>query len=294
MKKPLLVFLGIFFTAVIAQGQGIPNAGFEEWTNNTYYEDPNGWITFNSLTALVQSATVEKSIDKHSGNYAVKISTKTHTIGSPPFAKTDTLAGIAVSGSNGKPGFAYSGRPAHFNGYYKHDCPKGDTAFIVAYLYKWNTVKGKRDSLAIAYFYSASTVDTYVPFTAQFGYTSSTKSADTAVIIISSSGKKKLPGSVLYVDDLTFDVVTDVSESLQGQMVLAYPNPAKEDFSIANLPDNAANILVKDLTGRTIEEINATPITTFSTLNYPQGIYYYEVKDKSSSLLHSGKFCVTK
>ncbi|MFM7812979.1 MAG: hypothetical protein ACKO66_00520, partial [Flavobacteriales bacterium] len=48
----------LLLLAVLSNAQAIPNGGFEAWTNNIVYEDPNEWTTLNFFSAFGLPVTV--------------------------------------------------------------------------------------------------------------------------------------------------------------------------------------------------------------------------------------------
>ena len=58
---------------LLAQPNPIPNAGFEDWTDNT----PNGWTVAN----IPGAETVTPSDDSHSGAFAARVGPNTMGVG---------------------------------------------------------------------------------------------------------------------------------------------------------------------------------------------------------------------
>ncbi len=64
-----IVLILIFLVAADSNCQNIPNQGFENWITPGSTEEPEFWITNNS----VNSISISKSTDSHSGNFALKV-----------------------------------------------------------------------------------------------------------------------------------------------------------------------------------------------------------------------------
>ncbi len=87
---------------------------------------------------------------------------------------------------------------------------------------------------------------------------------------------------------------TAVSELLAlANSVKAFPNPANTYFTIT-MKSSDASIEVMDITGKLV---STSPVTMgearFDVSNYNNGVYFYQVKDASGSLVKSGKFTVS-
>ena len=289
MKKNLLFFL---FVATISFAQAqIPNAGFENWTNG----EPDDYITLNLLVKpFAGRANVSQTDDKNSGTYAIKLETIAYT--NIFTSKTDTAVGYAVLGSLAKQkgGYPFTSRPSTFSGFFKSSLSKQDTAYAAVGLYKWNEQTMKRDSIGGTIFFTATSVAEYTPFTVPFIYTSSLASPDTILVILSSSGRKKIPGSTLILDDLSLGGVTGTRTPLFSNYTPAFPNPARELLHLNNIPSSAASVEIRDLTGRLIENISATENIAVNLNNYTSGLYQYSVKTANNTVLYNDKFSVVK
>jgi len=125
MKKTLLI-VAAAFSCFCGYAQSLygemPNGAFEDWTNDTIFEDLNEWNTANGNNPFVP--TVFKSTDAQDGNFSARM--ETYIIG------TDTLFGFVIIGNiddNGpEPGAPFVSPADSIVGWYKCDVQPGDTA----------------------------------------------------------------------------------------------------------------------------------------------------------------------
>lgn len=275
--KLLLLFIVALFASKLKSQCAIPDAGFENWTVSTYsstfgppkvytYEhltDSLVWVSFLDILNIgfgdSLGPSMQKTTDKYSGNYALKIN-----------ADTNDYFGI-VSG-----GFTCTTRNQNFNGYYKYNGGIGDTLIMNAYLYKaGSNFDGTRDS-AIAYVEqiittSASSYTNFsVPFTYNNGLT-----PDSAAILFMVLNNGNVERYAL-IDDISFSgTVAGVNEELAANSLLLYPNPAKDVLHILVPSDVVGSVLsVYDVSGQLIEsvKINRTD-EILSIEKYSSGVY---------------------
>ncbi len=124
MKNYLLI-ISLFLIQTTVQGQAIPNADFENWSNFTY-DEPMLWTSSNSESVPAFSIPTVTPVVGFSG-LAARI--ETYIIGN------DTLKG-AISNTNmdilaGEGGVPYTDQPTELTGYYRYDLPGNDTALIL-------------------------------------------------------------------------------------------------------------------------------------------------------------------
>ena len=96
------------------------NGGFENWTTVVNYERPNNWENLNMLSLFSPpnplSAFKATGVDKHSGNYALKIKSVYLNNNPSPNAIPDTIGfvftgKVILSPPSLKLGVPYTGRP---------------------------------------------------------------------------------------------------------------------------------------------------------------------------------------
>jgi len=298
--KILLAFLfSLFITIANAQNQ-LPESSFNNWTTASGgFDEPSGgwWTTLNSLKNLGAPITVSKTTDAHSGAYAAKLETKQWG--------SFLLSGLLVSGKfvmvspfviQGKP---FTDKPAKFKGWYKYTSVNGDSAAIYAMISKYNTLSGKRDTIAVAKMAVKNSVSAYTAFNLDFNYSIPGFNPDSIFVVFSSSveGGNFLGqvGSTLFIDDLMLEYSTGILECLTPEFNLnVYPSPAdkfiKIGFTNADADQYEYSIYAMD--GRFIMSFSFTTnekILDVSKLG--QGNYILQLS-KNNTLLSSKKFMI--
>jgi hypothetical protein len=280
-----------------------PNGGFENWAPDYSAESPAGWQTLNFLTfqpSNPPSAFKVSGIDKHSGNYALKLKTIHINYNPIPQILSDTIGLILTGQLNISPayfnaGFAYSGRPEKLKLWYKYLPVGSDEGGVRVILTKWNGVK--RDTLA---FIETDLHEqlSYTPLDIDIPY-SSEEVSDTALIYIASSRSNSLArvGSTLYADDVTFSGWVGIREKQQTEtdIVNVYPNPA-QDYITFSIKDKKTNYIeVFDSQGRSLEKYVVTASALcLDTDRMNNGVYFYTASDKENKTQIQGKFNILK
>ena len=274
----------------------IPNRGFENWTDLGNYEDPDGWATLNQETSLLGITTVTKATgaDVHNGTYAIQLETKQ--------ILTETVPGIAVIGIVNpltleiEGGFAYNLRPDSLTGWYKY-LPFGiDACSVEVLLIKWNATTHLREPIGSGIFIQPLTVNTYTNFSVTINYVSS-QFPDTAIItLLSGAYNAPLPGSILFVDNLAFNIATGISDPTSLKDIAIYPNPATDELFISISNISEAKFLIFDLMGKKIYEIvlNETD-NKISISTVPNGMYIFQliqIADTDKNIIKRGKFVI--
>lgn len=251
IKKTILMLI-LFCMVAITHGQSqISQGGFENWSLSAQstFEEPTGgwWTSLNSLRNLGGPVTVEKTSDAHSGNFAARLESKQWG--------TFILPGLLVSGKfvttapfiiQGQP---FTDKPVRFKGYYKYTSVNSDSAAFFAMITTFNTVTGKRDTIADAKLAIYNTVNVYTAFDIAFNYYDNIAIPDSIDVVFSSSagGQDFLCeiGSTLFIDDVMLEYSSGIIETLFPEIyVRIYPNPASELISI-ELEENVNNGICK-------------------------------------------------
>lgn len=307
MKKSIL-YCTLLFAGLGSALAQIPNAGFEDWEKNDFQAtDPKGWFSLNVLSALGYPVGVTATNQANTGKSAIKLTVDEFNSLSilNPTGGPDTSVAFAITGKitslsedDAVAGFAFTGKPASFTGFYKLTSPKKDTAFINVGFTKWNPKTNQADSVGGTFFTFYNATNTYTQFTVPIFYDKSGTTPDTATVyIIASISKKPIPGTAFYLDDLAFVGGTNgVAEGLSALQNEVYPNPARAQLNISNVDANVTSISIKDLTGKILDEqaTEGNNIIKYNTENYSSGIYFFELRDASQKLLQRGKFAVNK
>jgi hypothetical protein len=182
--------LGLFL-----HGQGVPNPSFELWSSDTL-DAPVGWFNSNLWSKMVfGSPNVTKSIDKHGGQYAVRMETK--------IGGGDTIFGFVANTpsdpGSGEGGVPYSQQPTILRGWAKYDLMPNDTAIIFV------AFKDSGFMLSADFYYLTGTSNTYTYFEMPLTLNAT---PDSVIIAAASSwpdGQFITNGSWLILDDLSFN-----------------------------------------------------------------------------------------
>lgn len=306
MKKStlfLIVFVIVNCKLAIINCKAQPNGGFENWSPEFTYENPDNWQTFNFLVLTSPpnqlSAFKATGINKHSGNYGLMLKSIFVTNNPNPELITDTI-GLAFKGKIGlsppslKVGFPYSGRPEKLEFYSRYAPVGGDSGSGGVYLRKWNGLA--HDTIGQGRI-SFSTTQYFTLFQVDITYSSS-ELPDSAVIFFSTSKDSTTArvGSILFVDDVALTGWVGIDkEDLYAEKVKIFPNPTKNDLTVMAQIDDADNVKVIDALGQSmgvykIQNYNVLINTSLFT----NGIYFYDICDKKDRILTKGKFNVAK
>jgi hypothetical protein len=197
MKKVFLLFL-VSFTFYNAQAQTVPNGGFENWSNDYYFDEPNFGLTTNLQSFyLTQAGNVQKTADAFAGNFAAKLTTVNNA--------SDTLPGVVFIGTpNGNDilgGIPVSARPDSLVCYAKFNIQPNDTAAILVAFKKF----GMPNAIGSASILFTGTQTTYQYYAAAISWVDTITVPDSLVGFFTSSSVNEnppIPGSELYLDDL--------------------------------------------------------------------------------------------
>ena len=278
MKK----LITLLFTIIITHSANaqIPNASFESWDASAGYNVPVGWKTADSVTNLVGVLTCQQGSPGYSGNYYLKLTSKTIP------ATSGAAAGIAVSGNIDfttylpTSGFAFSNRPSSLTGEWQYaSAAANDSGVIAIGLTKWNSSLQKRDTVGFADYKLIGSVTTWTPFSVPIYYLTG-EYPDTAIIYLASSGVNAANGSYLYIDTLAFSgsVPTGViSINNFHYLISVYPNPNNGLFTVYISSDitETAQFVITNMFGEKVEEITAATNAPLNIqLNEPAGIYF--------------------
>ncbi|MBD3391955.1 MAG: hypothetical protein GF410_08035 [Chitinivibrionales bacterium] len=211
MRCLQMAIVSVIALQMISWAEGIPNPGFENWTT-VDFEEPVPYLTSNRETIKEYGElSVTKTTDAHAGSYAVRLETKElngDTVPAMVFNCT-TLDGDEFPG-----GIAISGTPTALTGYYKCDIATGDTA-IFAVLFKKDGAVVNTDWMQ-NYLKIHGSQSEYTEFSMPF---SLSEAPDSVVVIAVSSNAMAfsgIPGSVLQLDDLSFEGIDTQPAELNG------------------------------------------------------------------------------
>lgn len=206
------------------------------------YSDPENWTTTNALTGadtLGNFFFVTESSTAHTGSKAIRLTTDTlKTVGTPLGPRRLTIPGLALNGvfpldlgtslvaggvispaaipGAGQP---FNQRLGAIKGYYNYTPVFNDSLGHVDSCTVWAILRKGETVVASAQFVSGTNTNgAYEAFSAPFTYVSC-ETPDTLVVLLAASvpsfgsilsGQTDLvPGSVLLVDDLDFDLLSN-------------------------------------------------------------------------------------
>lgn len=290
MKKLLLsvTFFASFATFTQAQ---VVNGEFEAWTQggtspNTY-NDPDGWSTLNSQTAVLGLFTCEKETSNvHGGSSAAKLTTR--FIGFPinqlaPCIITNGT--INVSSQMAEGGQAFTERPTAFTGWYIASPENGDQYSFGALLINENT----GDTVGSADFVSTTTVSSYTMFTADVTYTSQDNPTILQIILLSSDPFNAAENSTVTFDDLDYTITSNVDE-LDVELIKTYPNPVVDYVHFSLGKHSQAKVVFYNVLGAQVKEAVITNDKNFVDLSQlAGGTYIWKFMNEKKQVVKTGK-----
>jgi hypothetical protein len=300
MRTLLLISLWMGLTPIMfAQ----PNGGFENWITEFTYESPEDWQTMNilSLTNPPNPLSAFKAIgiDRHSGNYALKIKS-VYVNNNPANGMVDDTMGMVFKGKiilspiSYRQGFPYTERPEKLQFYSKYNPVGNDTASAAVVLKRWNGTT--IDTVGAAKINIPSTPQ-YTLFEINIDYRTGDL-PDSALIVFFSSRDSLTArvGSTLFVDDVAFTTNVGINNPAPVSFLSrTFPNPAREEITIQTQLQEAFKVYITDVSGKTIGNYYIEkPDTKINTRMFSEGTYFYEIRTIRSKTIDIGKFSVIK
>ena len=251
MKKIYTLIPAILFALIIQAQNPITNSSFETWSNGVY---PDGCSNSSNLT---------KSTTAHTGQFAAK-GEKLSGGGSPQ---------LSIGGGNG---FPVSVHYTYLNFYYIFNKVGTEAISVTLYLDNDNTavtVGGASPTISTA-------SSTYQAFSVPISYTGTGATSGTLDIVLQNN----TVGSYFIIDDISLSTSPLAVEEIEKESstLHVYPNPALNTVQIHldAVNGKATTILLTDITGKTIRELNATSNNiTVDISDLPSGNYIVAVKN---------------
>ncbi|MCE9540393.1 MAG: T9SS type A sorting domain-containing protein [Bacteroidetes bacterium] len=301
MKKLAFISLILVF-APIYSVKAQPNGGFENWSTVYNILEPDYWQTLNFVSLNVPnplSAFRVSGIDKHSGNYALKLKT-VYFENNPLPSEIGDSAGAAYTGKVTispfayRYGFPYTGRPEKLEFWAKYTPVGDDTAGAIVVLKKWNGMGN--DTIAIGGVNINATTG-YAPFAANLVYYSN-ELPDSAVIGFAASKTALVArlNSTVYVDDVIFTGWVGINQyDKKTEGVKIFPNPAKDNVNIHASMEAADKIQIVDASGKIMGTYKIQNCeVNINTGVFADGIYIFKIQDNKNRMLSEGKFNIIK
>ena len=279
MKKILVLI--VLLSSNYIWAQTIPNAGFEQWSQQGPSMFPTSW--FGSPGVLISS-------NAHSGNYAVLCKVDTAT--NPKTKLVDTVPAMLYSGAatmgpplKGKSfgGYAFSGNvlPDTLSGWFQYSPVGGDSCRIIVNFCHWNTSLNKRDTLGFGTKTFGDSVKKYTQFNVKIRY-SSAITPDTVFIQFMAADPRngKHIGTALLVDDLSWvgGTVLGIEDAFyKANLCLIYPNHEQGILHIKMQGNSKLkSISIYNALGQLVLQSNNLEI---NTSGLPKGIYTLRITD---------------
>lgn len=269
-----------------------PNAGFEDWTAVNFFGNffiPNGWDNLDSATAIINILTCVRTEDAHSGSYAVKLITYEVNI-----FGTDTANGIITTGNlitippyGISGGIPYHERPDSFACWIKYLPVGGDSTQIQFDLL------GTDDTIATAVLKIGATVSNYTRFTAPLNYFSNETPELSRWLISSGNGFNAIPGSILFVDDLSLIFSTGIHETEAASGMQLLNTLITDEVMLSNPKNLSGKMLLYNACGALQasfpikNQSEKIPLT-----NFTNGIYALMIAGDDGAILLRKKIIV--
>jgi len=280
MKKIFTLFTFLLCLTIL-NAQEIPNAGFESWEDFGTYMEPEFWSTPNPFTSLAGVITVEQSTDAAEGMYSARLETKDVLGGLFQAPGLLTLGNFFVNIQTQEYTFGGGIELPYFvesiSGKFKYAGTDGDSASVLAYSFRHPEGEDP-DTVAIGFGFLHDAGE-WTEFTFPVIKISPMEPDSFNMLILSSGTFDLTAGSVLYIDDLSMSVITNVDELKDDVQVSAYPNPATDRVTFemtSSSPEREVSLY--DVTGRLVitKAFNERKVN-LSVADLPQGMYTYRV-----------------
>ncbi|HRY97796.1 MAG TPA: T9SS type A sorting domain-containing protein [Bacteroidales bacterium] len=273
MKRILLSLLFIALTTSgLLRAQAIPNASFENWTQDTItgfggpviYQHPVDWSPLSSLFNALFGGTInifQTSVHYGSGNHGLMIEVGTDSIGADIFSM-----------------FPVSSLPQKLSGYYKYEGGANTAANVLVGFTDYDPVNDT--SILIAQGTGSLVVTgSFTQFEIPIVGTGM-GTPDSAIIMVEfMSGK---PGSKLYLDALSFDGTSGLSKPGNLIGMELYPIPMQDELLVRwnASADRTYDIRLMSLTGQVMWEGRSSEGALSIPVNeLPRGAYMLRLSD---------------
>ncbi|MBN2892028.1 MAG: T9SS type A sorting domain-containing protein [Bacteroidales bacterium] len=207
MKKTF-IFFSLFFFAVVTFSQTVPqNKNFENWidlgTNGDSLVKWNSAIWYDAgVFGMIRIPFAEQSTDAFQGDYAAKLETKEESFTGMILPGIIQLGKFDLEG-DGMPiygGVPFSERPLGLSVFAKYFPADNDTAFVMAYLTKYNGTS--TDTIGLTFYPLTDIIPDYTELLMPIIYESEDAPDTLNIVIISTNPLNMKVGSTMYVDSL--------------------------------------------------------------------------------------------
>jgi len=294
MKKIYIVLILIFATFTGFSQTQVPNQYFENWHT---ISDPNdsleNWSTavfydLGGLWGVIRVPTAEQEAsDVFQGSFSVKMECYQEQYSGILVPGMMQLGNLVVSDDdmdiNG--GYPFADRPLGMSFYAKYQPATADTAFMLAYLTKYNSSTNSSDTIGASMYLFTETLADYTKILLPFAYQSEDMPDTINIIFISTNPENMKVGSTLWVDSLymkydfdAYPTFTFAATNVTDTSFVAnwFPLPGAVNYSLDVATDtNFVQI---------IPEYNDLIVSSYSqTVNIPDAYqdeenYFYRVR----------------
>ncbi|MGD0709922.1 MAG: PCMD domain-containing protein [Bacteroidales bacterium] len=316
MKKIVVIMMFfLFYTAMYAQIQLLPNGNFENWSLSSGLTssiqdgmlNPVGWETssfnYTIMTISMASANtvLKDSTSPYSGRYCAKLENMEPSTTMPnnidPGVMTLGKFTLTISGTTPSTslsgGIPFTSTPSDLKGYYQYSPQSGDSCQIAIVLTKTNTSTHKPDTVAYSLFQSNATISSWTLFDLPLTYKIMEAPDSMNVTIMSSTGKQTTKGSIMYVDNVYVEgniMTTGIENKDNGGNVNLYPNPASKivNIQLNNELTGDANLKIYNSLGELVgsEMVNsANSLYTIDIAGLQKGFYYVSISNKACHII---------
>jgi hypothetical protein len=196
-----------------------------------------------------EAEMAEKTTDAHAGSAALKLTNKPNSEQKPAMAITEQRAGTEEINIK----FPVNGKVISLDGYYKYQ-PAGNDSWMVMILLSKNG-----EIIGFGSYTASGNHAAYEPFSAQIEYDRN-EIPDSASIVIYVSREEFHEGSVLVVDDFSFQYGnTGIGEKqMKNFQCVVSPNPSNGMITIAyeQLKKGNVTVSVYDMLGNEVKHID--------------------------------------
>lgn len=315
MKKVFIALIA-FFGLTAAYAQTVPNAGFEEWTDNTH---PVGWnanfsaiipVTYMgfNLNVIVDYHAANMSTEAHSGEKAVMLVSQeaSAVMGSNPVYSID-LPGVVQLGEfntaalqnidvSNLTSMNFDIADYTYGGLACNQLPDSVTAWVKfvtvqdslragVVATRWNN--GQRQVVAQGEFLHQGEISEYTQITIPVAVKSGMEGIqpDTVNVIFSSGSQTIDANTLLYLDDVQLytSAVTPGEEAIFSidnlPVFSVQPNPATEVLTVIPISSSEYSLRLYDMNGKLVRDLNGLQDETrLDVSDLTRGVYFLQVK----------------
>lgn len=292
MKRLYTIIIFLSITSGVKAQNATPNAGFENWNAVGNRFDPADWNNLNPSTAIIGVLTCARAsgADAHSGNYAIKLTTKLipgFNIIANGIASTGTLITTPPYGVSG--GIAYTGRPDSITGWYKYTPAGTDQGFVeLQLLGATNT-----DTIGYVRFETPNaTVSTYTRFAAAVNYLSTATPSNSIWILSSSKGVGPIVNSQIFIDDIAMVFNSSSVNTINSKNeVTILGNVIKEKIRFNYKNTGVYQFRLIDTAGRIVADTQLNSQQSTVDVTSLDGLYFYTIEN-STGIINTGKIII--